>query len=339
MAAQQTDLTVDDQDVKTPVDPNVPKKPQVQAQAQPNSPLVDYGMQQQQAANNPVMPASGNTGVAGGPKPDSSQPQVLSSAPDVAYSSSGSQKNQYGVDETDLRSQIDRALPNADQATKDYYFNKAKQPDLFSDGQWRVGWNDYWKARALNPGSSSADPRLAGTEGIIAAPPGFVPNRGSGWSPSGGDGGQSGQHGRIWDFLMNQLNQSKMVDRKDPIIANQVNAFDAAQERGVRDNLRMAAEAAGPTGNINQERRMAEETRGQNTGAFQAQAMQQELTARRNEIQQALSGALGYISDQDKMELTRQLAELDNAFKYANLGQNAYEFDQTNQFRNSPLYS
>ena len=84
---------------------------------------------------------------------------------------------------------------------------------------------------------------------------------------------------------------------------------------------------------------MVAEKAGQAGGAFQAQLMQQELNSRRQEIQQALSGALGYLSDQQKMQLQAQLAQMDNALQYANLGQNAYQFDQNNQFRNSPLGS
>jgi hypothetical protein len=45
------------------------------------------------------------------------------------------------------------------------------KPDLYSDNQWRFGFNDYLAERIANQ-SASADPRLAGTAGIIAAPPG-----------------------------------------------------------------------------------------------------------------------------------------------------------------------
>lgn len=45
------------------------------------------------------------------------------------------------------------------------------KPDLYSDGKWRVGFNDYLATR-IGTGSASADPSLAGTAGIIAPPSG-----------------------------------------------------------------------------------------------------------------------------------------------------------------------
>lgn len=43
------------------------------------------------------------------------------------------------------------------------------KPDLYSDGKWRIGVNDYLITR-VGTKSASADPRLAGTAGIIAGP-------------------------------------------------------------------------------------------------------------------------------------------------------------------------
>lgn len=50
-----------------------------------------------------------------------------------------------------------------------YWVNKASTPDIYSDGQTRVGWNPYWEDR-IRTGSDSSDPRLAGSEGIISNP-------------------------------------------------------------------------------------------------------------------------------------------------------------------------
>jgi hypothetical protein len=78
--------------------------------------------------------------------------------------------NPFGLNYDQVRADVDRDLAGQSQEQRDYFYNKAITPDKFSDGQWRVGWNDYWKARAMNPGSDSADPRLAGSQGIIQNP-------------------------------------------------------------------------------------------------------------------------------------------------------------------------
>lgn len=63
---------------------------------------------------------------------------------------------------------------------EEYWIGKASQPDLYSDGKWRVGWNPYWAAKL--GGATSADPALAGSAGIVSAPAGYV---GGGSSESG----------------------------------------------------------------------------------------------------------------------------------------------------------
>lgn len=180
------------------------------------------------------------------------------------------------------------------------------------------------------------------TPGVTGMNPGA-----GGINNSGIPGGAAGS---LFNTLMGRANQSLDVNRKDPIIANNVNAYDAAQERSNRDYLRHVAEQAGPISNLNQERRMTAESRGRNTGGFQAQLMQQELTARRSEIQQALSGATGLLTEEQRQSLSRELAQMDNALSYArlnqdnsqftqNMNQNAYQFDSNDEFRRSPLAS
>jgi hypothetical protein len=240
--------------------------------------------------------------------------------------------------------------------------------------QWRDAWTsgggttDQWKAKASQMGAQwLADNGTIrtpwgeqydgviglrddgyGTGGWTAQGSGSGSGGGSGtsggsgdsWSGSGtGDlGGMSGgAGGTLWDKLMSRMNQSLQIDKSDPIIANQLNAFDAAQTRSMRDYLAQEAEAAGPQGNINMETRMAHENRGQQSGQFMGALMQRELDARRQEIQQALNGALGYLTEQQRMALTKQLADMDNALAYANLGQRGYEFDVNDEFRRSPL--
>jgi len=86
--------------------------------------------------------------------------------------------NTYGsranVDRTYIESQVrdayrQKGVDNPSQSDVDYWVNKASKPDLYSDNKWRVGWNDYYKQRLIT-GSASADPRLAGDEGVIDNP-------------------------------------------------------------------------------------------------------------------------------------------------------------------------
>ena len=149
----------------------------------------------------------------------------------------------------------------------------------------------------------------------------------------------SGQAGTLFDYMMGKAGQSLDINRKDPIIANQVNAFDAAQQRSSNDYLRQLAERGGPQNNMGMETRMAAENRGQNLGNFQSQLMQQELTARRNEIMQSLQLGAQFMTEQQQLALRRELAQMDNALQYAYLGQRAFEFDESNEFRRSPLAS
>lgn len=86
--------------------------------------------------------------------------------------------NNYGtranLDRGYLEQQIREAfaakgVQDPSQSDIDYWIQKATTPDTYSDGKMRVGWNGYLRQRLIS-GSSSADPGLAGDEGVIANP-------------------------------------------------------------------------------------------------------------------------------------------------------------------------
>lgn len=52
-----------------------------------------------------------------------------------------------------------------------YWMDKATNPDIYSDGKIRVGWNPYWEARMSANDTGSADPSLAGDAGVIGVAP------------------------------------------------------------------------------------------------------------------------------------------------------------------------
>ena len=127
----------------------------------------------------------------------------------------------------------------------------------------------------------------------------------------------------------------------------------ATGEPAPKNYLSGAAERGGQNANLDAEARSASEKAGQNTAGFQAQLMQQELSSRRAEIQQALQGAQGLLTAEQAMKLQDELAHLNTALsawgttqslganesQFARqLAERGYEYDSDNQFRNSPLY-
>lgn len=132
--------------------------------------------------------------------------------------------------------------------------------------------------------------------------------------------------------LLGRLNTSETVNPFDPIIANQTNAYSARRQAASGKSLREAAEAAGPYSgtNLSSEKRNAEESAAQDTASFEGALVSNELTARRNQIQSALSGLQGYLGEQDRLALEKQLATINNALQQQQLKEQGREFDTTN---------
>jgi hypothetical protein len=130
----------------------------------------------------------------------------------------------------------------------------------------------------------------------------------------------------LWDQLMKRSNQGLAVNARDPIIANQVDSFAAQQMRGARNYIDQQAEAQGPLSNLSSERRLANSQAAQATGGLQAQLMGNELTARRGEIQNALSQMGSMLTQEQQLALQHELGLID-----ANLRQQGVT-NQNNQF-------
>lgn len=127
-----------------------------------------------------------------------------------------------------------------------------------------------------------------------------------------------GKYNALYNQLLGRSQQSLQVNPNDPIISGQVDSYRAEQTRGVRDYLAQQAESQGPYSNLNSERRLANEGAAQATGGLQASLIQNELVARRQEIQAALTQMGGMLSDQQRLALQQQLGMID-----ANLRQQA----------------
>ena len=128
----------------------------------------------------------------------------------------------------------------------------------------------------------------------------------------------TGRQNDLYGTLQGRATQSLAVQPTDAMIQPQVDAFRAEQDRARRNFISDTAEQQGPLANIQGERRMAAERAGQQTANFQAELMGRELSARRNEIAQALSSQQGLISGDQTRALQAQLAALDQAISQTN---------------------
>lgn len=126
--------------------------------------------------------------------------------------------------------------------------------------------------------------------------------------------------------LLGRAGQSLAVDRNDPVIRAQADAYSANQQRAQRDYLADLAEKSGPYANLQGEARLSAERLGQQTGAFEAQLMGRELDTRRTEITDALTQLRGMLTTDQQLALQRELALIDDATKRLGLNYQNSQF-------------
>lgn len=145
----------------------------------------------------------------------------------------------------------------------------------------------------------------------------------------------------LYELLNDRARQGLNITGSDPIIRNQTEAYSAEQERARRLYLGELAEGGSPysTGFMGGQQRLTVEEMGSNVSGFQATLLANELTARRAEIQASLEQMGSLLTEQERITLQQQLAQLDAAIQMARLQQQAYEFDASDEFRRSPLAS
>ena len=124
----------------------------------------------------------------------------------------------------------------------------------------------------------------------------------------------------LYEQLLGRAQQSLDIDPNDPIIRRQTDAFGANAERASRTHVGNIAERSGPLANILGEERLAAERLGQTTGAFEAELIGRELTARRQEIADAIKGLSGRITADQQQQLQRELATIDASLQQQGLG-------------------
>jgi hypothetical protein len=121
----------------------------------------------------------------------------------------------------------------------------------------------------------------------------------------------------VRNTYLEQATQSPIPKATDPTIAAQVDPYRAEIERQKNDYINQQAESAGPyaTGALRGQERAASEHAGQAVASFAGQAVGNELVARRQEIQQALSGLTGLLDADQTRALQQKLADIDAQLK------------------------
>lgn len=188
---------------------------------------------------------------------------------------------------------------------------------------------------AGNTGSLKGGSKGKAVSGGGSATGGFAGGAGGAGGAAGGfnTGGLGTQAQGLFNLLMKRANMSEVIDPNDPVIKAQTDAYRSEGVNARRDFLAQQAEQAGPYGNLRSEERRSAEQLGKSVGGFQGQVMQQELNRKTAQIEAALSGAQGFLTDQQRMalqnELTRlQLAQQESQFG-RNLKQQGSQFDRS----------
>lgn len=168
----------------------------------------------------------------------------------------------------------------------------------------------------------------------------FAGGRGNGrpvgntWSPAGGNGSNpngvssysgsisgpvglnspqlGGQWDQLYKMLLDRAQQGTNVDRFNPNIRQQADAFSANTDRSARNYLADQAEKLGPLANIQGEARLASEHAGQENATFEGQLIGREIQSKRDEIQQALSQMGDMLTEQQRMALQKELAVMND---------------------------
>jgi hypothetical protein len=156
----------------------------------------------------------------------------------------------------------------------------------------------------------------------------------------------SSQAGDLVSQLIGRSNESLAIDpTTDPIIRPQVDAYEAQQTRTARNLIDQAAESGNPyaTGAVQNTRAQAAEQAGANTASLQSQLTQNELTARRGEIQNALSEQGSLLTAQQQASLQQELGLLDASLNQQGINSRNDQFaaqlglqtDQQNNYWNA----
>jgi hypothetical protein len=148
------------------------------------------------------------------------------------------------------------------------------------------------------------------------------------WNAAPSSPGPAGGTGdALMQQLMQRATQGAAPSRTDPTIRAQADAYAANEGRSSRNYIAdLAEKSAGAPVNLQGEQRMAAERMGQRTGAFEAELLGRETDARRQEISEALQMWGGMFSNEQRMALERELAQLSNTARTQDRSQQNDQF-------------
>lgn len=137
----------------------------------------------------------------------------------------------------------------------------------------------------------------------------------------------SGQSQDLVNLLMQRAGQSLAVDpMTDPILRPQLDAANAAAQRANRSYLSESAEKMGPNSNTDATARSLAENTAQGQSQLAATLGQNELTARRSEIQNALAESGSMLTSQQQLSLQQELGLIDAQLRGQQLQTNQDQF-------------
>lgn len=177
-------------------------------------------------------------------------------------------------------------------------------------GGWGPGTAGYQGANGTNGPGSGGGANIPSSPTINAGPDISGQFKGLGTTGTLQDPNQQGLYNQLLALSKQSLDINPATD---PIIAPQVNAYNAEQQRSNRSYLQQLAEAQGPNANLTAQGAQMSENAAQQTGALQAQLTQNELTARRQEIEQALQEQGSTLTAQQQMSLQQYLGQIQAA--------------------------
>lgn len=198
-----------------------------------------------------------------------------------------------------------------------YWLGKASNPDLYSDNQWRVGWNPYWASKL--GGAVSSDPSLAGSEGVLQ---GYGGGQGAGAGPAAGPAqpASSPFQDQVRQLLMKTMqDNSKPVDENSAEIQQPFNAASMQAQRGFEGERkalaeRLYAEGGGSgTNELTHGLQQSSERMAGGLASVKAQLYQRAIEQRQSQLRSALSLAVQSGDAESARAIQMQLAQMDQS--------------------------
>jgi hypothetical protein len=244
------------------------------------------------------------------------QPAVAPLAPVApSYANVGHDGNYNGMTREQWRDAWMRQGQLTPQAADSWLRSNGAQQVNAANGTWSTPFGETYDMQIGRKAALASGGTV--TAGWLGVGAGSAPRTAQPGLPTAAANAPNAQQDELLNILMGRIKQGVTPDPNDPNIRRQADAFDAQGQRSRRQFLAEQAESQGPyaQGSLNNESRLSAERLGQASGGFEAQLIGQEIKARREEIQNALTLYSSHLTAQQKMALERELANLDASVK------------------------